>query len=799
MNTLVSYQWLKEFVDLPETPAEFGARVSLSGPAVERLYPQDATFDRIVVGHIVGLEAHPNADKLRLVKVDVGSASAPLTIVCGGSNLREGQWVVVALIGSKVRWHGEGELIELVPTVIRGVNSEGMICAAEEVGLGDAFPSKGEKEIVDLEGALPGFVGVPGQRLAEALGYTGDVVMDMEVTSNRSDAMGMVGMAREAAAILGHAFTWKGSPEIVPADRALEIQIEDPKRCLRYQAVRIDGIHVGPSPWWMQRRLLQAGLRPINNVVDITNYVLLELGQPMHAFDASKLSQNQIRVRTAKKGETIELLNGVVATLEETMLVIADAEKPIAVAGVMGGKPTSITSETTSVVFEAATFDAVSVRRTARALHLTTDAQLRYEKGLSTQALPYALARSVELCLQTAGGAVASQIFDQGAVYEPQTFSIPIERVQKLIGIPLSHEEIQNTLKRLGFEVRLEKDLLTAIVPWWRDHDIEDGRDLVEEVARVYGYAHIPAVFPAGLSPRPTDPILRWEDRVRDLAVGAGYTEAYSYSFVSKELLQKTGYAELPVLTVSNPLSIDLEVMRPSLLPSMIQIVSENQERARSQHVFEVAHTYHPRVGDLPEEHLRFSGAVLGDDRAWREAKGFVEHLAKELHVQNLRFARLEHDAHWHPGRSMTVWSSDTCFGTIGELHPRFAEQWKIEGRLALLDLDMDALIGVSSTNPTYVPLSTYPEVLRDLAIIVSQERSIESLTKTMKEAHSLLRAAEWFDTYTGKGVEEGKKSVAFHLTFGLEERTLETKEVDEVMKQIASALEQAHGAIRRS
>ncbi len=798
MNALVSYQWLKEYVDLKETPSEFASRVSLSGPAVERLYPQEASFDRIVVGHVVSLEAHPNADKLRVAKVDIGGAAQPLNIVCGGTNLRDDQWVMVALIGSKVRWHGEGELIELVPTAIRGVNSEGMICASEEVGLGDAFPSRGEREIVDLEERVPGFVGISGQSLAEALGYAGDVVMDMEVTSNRPDAMGMVGMAREAAAILERPFVWQRAPEILPAGVPLNIQIEDPKRCLRYRAVRIDGVKVGPSPWWMQRRLLQAGLRPINNIVDITNYVLLELGQPMHAFDAGRLSQNQIRVRTAKTGETIELLNGTMAALQETMLVIADAEKPIAVAGVMGGKGSSITTATTSLVFEAATFDAVSIRRTARALRLTTDAQLRYEKGLSTQALSDALARSVELCLQIAGGQVASQVFDQGVAYEPRVFSIPIDRVQTLIGVPLSHEEIQSTLKRLGFDVRLDGEVLTAFVPWWRDHDIEDGRDLVEEVARVYGYAHIPAIFPAGVSPRPTDPILRWEDRVRDLVVGAGYTEVYSYSFVSKDLLEKTGYSHLPVLAVSNPLSTDLEVMRPSLLPSLIQVVIENQERARSQRLFEIAHEYHPRTGDLPEERLRLAGAVLAEDRAWREAKGLVEHLLQELHVPKIRFTRLEEDGHWHPGRSLEIWSASTRLGVVGELHPRFADQLKIEGRLALIDIDLPSLISVASTNPTYVPLPTYPDVRRDLALLVHKEVSVEELAKTMKEANSLLREVEWFDTYTGTGVEEGKKSVAFHLAFSSSERTLETKEVDEAMNAITMILEKKRGATRR-
>lgn len=797
MNALVSYQWLKELVGLKETPAEFAARVSVSGPGVERWYPQDVAFERIVTGQIRSLETHPNADKLRVVQVDIGAA-APLTIVCGGSNLVVDQWVVVALVGSKVRWHGEGELIELVPTTIRGVASEGMICAADEIGLKDAFPSKEEKEILDLGLALPELQKIAGQPLADLLGYRNDVLLDVEVTTNRPDAMGTMGMAREAAAILSTPFLWQPAMPIVAGTAPLEVVVEDSVRCPRYMAVRLDGITIKDSPWWLKKRLLQAGVRPINNVVDCTNYVMLELGQPMHAFDAQKVSGGVIRVRGAKQGEKIALLNGATADLKEGMLVIADAERPLAVAGVMGGTESAVSNETTSIILEAAAFDSVSIRRTARALNVYSDAQLRFEKGLSTQAPADALARTVELCEQLAGANVASVIVDTGTDYLPKTYSISVEAAQALIGVALSESEMQETLTRLGFQVSLKQGIITAVVPWWRDQDIEDGRDLVEEIARVYGYTNIPAVFPAGLTPRPTDPILRFEDRIRVCAQGAGLTEVYSYSLVSKELLAKAGYGQAPVLAIANPLSVDLEVLRPSLIPSLIQVVVENQERAREQSLFELAHQYIPRPGELPLEDLHLAFARLGDASAWKQVKGWIEHLTSELGIPDIHVSRLEDDARWHPGRSFRVWSGETLLGHAGELHPTYAEAFKIEGSLACADLTVSAMLVCAKTTPGYLPVSAYPEVRRDLAVVLEEKHSVEHLTQAMQEVTPLLRSVEWFDTYKGKGVEEGKKSLAFHLTFVSEERTLETKEVDELLASVEGVLQKQFNATRR-
>ncbi|HJV33272.1 MAG TPA: phenylalanine--tRNA ligase subunit beta, partial [Patescibacteria group bacterium] len=400
MNLLVSYGWLKEYVKLRKTPQEFAARISLSGPAVERIHATGAHLDKVVVGKILKVKPHPNADKLRVVETDLGSMAKD--VVCGGSNLEEGMLVAVALPGAWVKWHGEGEPVEIKEAALRGVASYGMICGADEIGLLDAFPKKEEKEIVDLTS----LAAAPGTPLAEALKLD-DVVFDVEVTSNRPDAYCMLGMALEASAILKAPLTWK-APKMPKAKSGapmlpLAVELKAKKLCPRYQAVVMRNAKVGPSPAWMKARLASAGVRSINNLVDITNYVRLELGQPMHVFDYEKLSGKKIVVREAAAGEKLKALDGNAYELKNGQLVIADAERPVAVAGVMGGEESGATEKTTTIVFESAAFDPVSVRRTARALNLHSDSSKLYEKGLSTETTAIALARAAELAAELCG------------------------------------------------------------------------------------------------------------------------------------------------------------------------------------------------------------------------------------------------------------------------------------------------------------------------------------------------------------------------------------------------------------
>ncbi|MBP6944982.1 phenylalanine--tRNA ligase subunit beta [Patescibacteria group bacterium] len=793
MNILASYDWVKDYVTLTETPEQFAARVSLSGPGIERLYPQAPLYEGMVVGQIKDIETHPNADKLRLAKVDLGERV--ITVVCGGSNLERNQWIVAALPGAKVRWHGEGDLIELKPTEIRGVASEGMICAANEIGLFDAFPH-GEREILDLGKAFKKekkTVFKAGQSLAAFLGLEQDVIMDIEVTTNRPDAMGIVGLAREAAAILKQPFTWK-APKLKAGEQPLHVQVSKKDLCPRFMAVRIDGVKVGHSPWWLKRRLLSAGLRPINTVVDITNYILHELGRPMHVFDAQKI-QGGLHVRSAKAGETLKALDGKTYELDAHHLVVADDVGPQSIAGIMGGEESGATSDTTSVIFECAVWDQTHIRKTARELNLSSASQSLFEKGLSTESCPIGLARAIELCLKLAGGKVTSVIADvQAEPYVSPIYSVTVKEVNELIGLELDKKAIQDTLKRLGFVVKTSRNTFEVTVPWWRDHDIESGRDLIEEVARVYGYVNIPAIYPPALTPKPRNNTLVQEQRVRELAKGAGYTEIFSYSFISRELAEKAGFDPSRMLRVQNPLSADFEFMRTTLFPSVLQTVAENQERFRSQHIFEVANVYYLRDGktnDLPQEEGECVAAVLGKGEAFREAKGLAEHLLSEFGIDSIQWKPLTTDLFWHPGRTVQAFSGEHLLASVGEVHPSIANKFKIEDRVALLHIPLKELFVAAKHTKTYKPLPIFPEAKRDIAPVVPREVTVQAMEQAIRQSSSLITSVEWSETYQGQGIPEGKKSLTFYLTFSQPDRTLETSEVDTAMQALQQALTQ--------
>jgi len=811
MNLLVSYDWLKEYVGLKQTSEEFGARISLSGPSVEKIFPQGVDLDGVYVGKITKISNHPKADKLKLVDVNLGTVKPPLAkgdnhakrdlgdfrIVCGGSNLYEGQIVAVAVSGAKVKWHGEGDLKELEPTEIRGEKSDGMICAASEIGLGEVFPVNDDHEILDLGKEIPEMNVKPGTTLAKALGLDNDVVMDIEVTSNRPDSMGMVGIAREAAAILDVPFIYKPKDLKAPYSKVgskggIKLKIEAKEACSRYIGTRMEGVTVGPSPWWLKRRLLSAGIRPINNLVDITNYVMYETGQPMHVFDADKLHGDEIHVRYAKKGEKILALDGKEYELPDSVLVIADENNPVAVAGVMGGEETGSTNETVNIVLEAAAFDPVVVRKGSRKLLLQSDSQLRFEKGLSQIGPESAMVRAIELVKELAGGEVVGAPVDvQTKKYKPESFSITTDEVNALIGVEISKKEMVDVLKRLGFRVKDSAKKLTAEVPWWRDHDIESGRDLVEEIARIYGYGKIEAVVPTAVAPRKSDDIIVWEDRIKDLLAGAGYTELYGYSFVSKDLLTKAGFDAKDLLHVQNPLTVDLEVMRPSLIPQLLEAVANNQERADTLRLFECSNVYLRKAGkkgvwtDLPDEDPQ---CVIGyiehkNGSPWRDAKGIVEYIFDTFDIKDVKWKRESKDDIWHPGRGVQAYKDDILLATVGEISPKYTEAFKIESRVGTAQLELRNIIKFAKTHKSYLPPLPFPESKRDLAIVVSEDVEYRDIELAVLRADEKIRSVEWFDTYQGKGVAEGKKSVAMHLTIGSREKTLTSQEIDGVLE----------------
>lgn len=798
MNLNIPYGWLKEYVATGLAPEEFARRLSEAGMGVERIRRMGELLDSVVVATAVLVKPHPNADRLKIAIVDAGKER--FEVVCGGTNLKEGMKVAFAKVGAKVRWHGEGEPIELVPAEIRGAKSFGMICASEEIGLGDWLPC-GDKEITDL-GWLKAKDGTP---LKEALGLD-DVIFEVEVTTNRPDALSAIGLAREAAAILDEPLNWKepalGKRKALKTRSvaAPKVTVKDKTLCPRYQALAMGKVRIAPSPWPIRMRLLAAGVRPIANAVDITNYVMLETGQPMHVFDRAKLAGGEIAVREAKAGERLKALDGRDYELQPGMLVIADKEKPVAIAGVIGGEDSAVGEGTTEVLFEAASFDPVSVRRTARALGLHTESSIRFEKGLSTEATSGALARAAELCRELCGAEPVSAAADvRRAAYKPLAFPFDPAAAEALIGVPVPTREMLRILSALGFKAKRAGKRFKVVVPWWRDHDIEDGRDFSEEVARIHGYVNLPSVLPPGVPPlRERDPELLAEDRLKTLLSGLGALELYTYSFVSERQLASVPVPGVKPVRVANPLTEDFAVMRTSLIPSMLSAIAANQKVRESGDFYEVSRVYLDREGSgLPEEALRAVVACYGDSpkaELFSRAKGYLERIAAEWNAELAVSAGGLDRKVWHPGRSATVTLGGQEAGAVGEVSPDLLSEYGIACRVALLDFAVPAL--VASERPTlYRPIPQFPPVYRDISFTVGARRAYAEAVAAIRGASDLVSDCSVFDIYEGKGVPEGKRSMAFHLTMSAPERTLTAEEADKAFAAVARALESGLGA----
>ncbi len=815
MNILASYKWLKEYLKTDLSPEEFARELSLRSMSVESIDKSAEKYANMVVGVIKEVKAHPKADRLRIAVTDVGNQT--VEIVCGGSNLEVNHRVFVALPGSKVRWHGEGDLIELKETEIRGVKSVGMICAPIEVGF-DKLQGD-EHEIWDLTKLTDA---AAGTSVVDALGLD-DTIFDIEVTTNRPDCMGMVGLAREGAAAIKADFSPPSTTDNrQPTTGTFEVTLNAKKLCPRYMAAVVKNVKVGPSPWWLQLKLLQAGHRPINNIVDITNYVLHELGQPMHAFDADLLKGRKLEVRLAGKGETILALDGVEYKLSAKNLVIADAERPVAIAGVMGGKETGTTAATTTVVFEAATFDAVSIRKTARELNCYSDSQLVFEKGLSTEALPMALARAVELAKELAGGELVSVSDQRLAPYEPQTYPVLYKKMCARIGVEISNEQIDEMLTRLGFVLEKNGNRTVATVPYWRDHDVEAEVDLTEEVARLYGYHLMPLALPS--APPPTysdDATLLAEGQVKRFLAAAGYSEFFGYSFIDAKTLERYGISPETAVKILNPLSEDLSHLRPTLVPSLLRDIERNQANIPQGKVFELSRVHILREGDLPDERFRLVIAQYGTDdgeKTFRELRGTLEALGERsgltFNFQLPPFAKapgggpkpgegLSTDERWHPSRQATIAfdagsGKQTC-GTIGQVAPTIQEAFGIGRPVWIVDLDLELLMPHLASKLKYVPVSNFPEVHRDLSVVVKEQAHYHDLADLIKAQNVLITAVELTDIYRGQGVPDGHKSLTISLTFSASERTLTSAEIDELIIQIGHALVGNFGAVLRS
>jgi phenylalanyl-tRNA synthetase beta chain len=823
MNLSVSYNWLSEYLSKKISPEELAKKLSLHSSSVERIDYQGKNFDKIVIGKILKIEKHPNADKLQVTKVDVGNGKV-LNIICGGKNIYEGMLGAVALAGAKVKWHGEGDLVELKKTSIRGVESEGMICTASEIGLTDKLVlsqvegAVNEPIVIDLSFTKA----KPGTPVAKALNLE-DAIFEIEVTSNRPDCMSIIGLAREASAIMSSKLKVNTVKKVNKANTVnnLAVEVKDPGLCPRYSALVMDGVEVKESPLWLKQRLTSAGVRPINNIVDITNYVMLEFGQPLHAFDCDKLeaennpltpfakgeqkkrgTTRKIIVRRASLDEKILALDGREYKLNHNNLVIADAKKPIAIAGVMGGECSSVDLKTKTIVIESANFDPVSVRKTARQLNIQTDASLRFEKGLSIESTEPSIWRVAELVSQLAHGKISGKLIDKRSrPYRPAKVKLNLDNVPRYLSVAIKPEKIVKILNLLGFKCARAGKIITAIVPYWRDRDISIEEDLIEEVARIYGYHNLPTELPTGEIPvTPKNWEFYWEKKIKDILMGAGLIETFSYSFVSAKLLQNCGYQLVDCLKLLNPLSADWEYMRNSLVPSILQAVAENQGIEDEFKIFELSKIYIKSDNSLPEEKSRLAGAFVGsvkDDKLFYKAKGALELLFKKMGIKNHELRIKEEKSNlWQTNRSAGVFISGSAIGRLGQPEIQVLKNFDIKKQAILFDLDFDKLTKYARTDKTYEPIAKYPSIELDLAVILPVIVTWEEIKKEVLSIDSkLIRDIKLFDIFSGGVIPAGKKSLAFRVIYRSDERTLKLEEAQALEEKIVSKLREKWGA----
>jgi len=781
----VSVNWLKDYVDVSIPAAELAHRLTMSGNEVEGVEVIGTSWDKVVVGHVVALESHPDADRLHLVTVDLGGEQ--MTVVCGAPNVQVNDKIAFARVGAKLFDGHSDKAMELKPVKIRGVHSEGMVCSEKELGMSD-----NHNEIIVLPSDAP--IGMP---LAE---YMGDTVLDITVTPNRADCLSVLGIARETGALTGKTMTMPTIEYIESGDdinKSVSVEIADPDLCYRYCASLIKNVKIGPSPEWMQQRLLACGMRPISNIVDITNYVMLEYGQPLHAFDYDRLPSGKVIVRRGRD-EKLTTIDDVERKVTSNMLAIADESKPIALAGVMGGEASEVNDSTTTILLESANFNRENIRRTSKAMKMRSEASLRFEKGLSPELAFYALRRATQLIVELAGGTATKGIVD---VYPGEAERKPIlltsDRVRQVLGIDIDQDEMVSVLAALGFECERKSTVeLLVTVPYWRT-DVSLPVDLIEEVARITGYDEIPTTLLSTEIPQNEfHPMISFKDRVRDILTGCGMQEIITYSLVSKDMLDKVPAYE--PIRLYNPLSAEQEYLRTSMKPSICMKVAENEKHEQSLSLFEIGRIYMTRANELPDEREILIGAVTGQRRnkTWNTAveavdfydvKGVLEVLFDRLGVGAVY--ELAEDATLVKGRSASISVAGQVVGVIGQLDLRVAERYDISSDpVYLFELELGKLLPLIEVKGEYTPIARFPGSTRDISLLTDIDllsRKVQDIIEDTK----LVSSVTLFDVYIGDKLPAGKKTLAYSIVYQSPERTLTDKEVNKVQDGLLKRL----------
>jgi len=790
----LSREWLGEYTTIGAPDKEYCDAMTLSGSKVEGWEVTGSEISRIVVGRVLSMERHTNSDHMWVCKIDVGG-ERELQIVTGAQNVNIGDLVPVALDGSTLPGGKEIRTGKL-----RGELSEGMLCSLGELGLEQRdFPYAIEDGIFILEEDC-----LPGDDIREVCGLN-DSVVEFEITNNRPDCLSVRGLARESACTFHTPLTF-AEPTVTAGHgdihEKLSVEIKDAELCPRYTARMVKNIKIAPSPKWMRRRLRASGVRPINNIVDITNYVMLEYGQPMHAFDYACLHDGKIIVRRAEEGESLRTLDGNDHALTPGMLVIADPEGPVALAGVMGGANSEITDETTTIVFESANFLGHSIRKTAIALGMRTDASGRFEKGLDLFATVPAVDRACELVEMLGAGEVFDGTIDVLAK-EPETTFIELDdkRINALLGTDIPREFMADTLTSLGFELNGN----TLTVPSWRG-DCTMLADIAEECARFWGYDKIEATDICGAATQGG-----YSEKtlfVRKLGTACramGYTEVVTYSFVSPSSLDKIKVpADSPLrdnYRILNPLGEDTSVMRTTALPSMLGVLSTNLSRRNMEaKLYEMATVYKKQPGKmLADERTVLTLGAYGGNVDFFALKGAVEALLCAARTPDVRFTADTETAAFHPGRCAAVWSGDTRLGTLGQIHPDVCAAYGLDGATYCAEIDVVLLHDLEGAEPVYTPLPRFPAITRDIAVVCDAAVPVGELTECIRKAEkNVLRGVKLFDVYTGVGIPEGKKSVAFSLTLRSDDGTLTDDHAEEAVRAVLDALRENFGAVIR-
>ncbi len=816
----VSLKWLRDYVDINLDPKELAERLTMSGLEVKGIQTIGGTWDNVVIGEVIALNPHPNADRLKLVTVDLGTEQ--VIVVCGAPNIGLGQRVPFARIGARLIDAHTEEAILLKPAKIRGVVSEGMVCSEKELEVSDSHEG-----ILILSPEAP--IGAP-------LGaYLGDVIFDLDVTPNRPDCLSVIGIAREITALTGEPLRlcqihYEELEDSI--DSFASVDIADSDLCPRYCASLITGIKIASSPSWLQQRLNSCGMRPINNVVDVTNYVMLEYGQPLHAFDYHKIKGRQIIVRRAGNGETITTLDGSERTLNPDILVIADKEEAVAVAGVMGGLASEVTDKTDNILLESANFNQAAIRRGCSYLQVQSEASIRFDKGLNSELPLLPLKRATQLLLELTGGKAAKGIID---VYPGKSESKPIlltaREAERLSGLKVSINGILKVLKPLGFECQETNSgsQISVSVPYWRS-DVKCSADLVEEIVRIIGYEKIPITrlgspLPqqkSKLSPAAQRSNLR--DKLRNVLTGVGFQEILTYSLVSLEKLQKLSpKLELRIspLKVANPMTKEQEYLRTSLRAGPLATLAHNQKFEQAGiRLFEIGKIFlpqHPPViaseakqsqeeRELPQEKEMLC-AVLSGARAelsWQtdkepldffDAKGVVENLLNQLGLK-VSFD-IGDDETLFPGRGANIIVEDDRVGILGDVHPKIAQAFELSNAICLIEIDLEKLLTKITGIKEYQSIARFPSVTRDIALVIDEQVSYGRVEETI-QSFPLVTKVALFDLYRGEQIAEGKKSFAIRIVYQSPSHTLTDEEVDRTQQQMLAKLHQELGATLR-